>query len=188
MPKEDAMAGNRYDRGWMGGRGYGREYGARRGPPGRGRYDAGVRGGYDRGWNEEMAYGREPGMMGGGPGAFTPFGWDPMMRWSGWDPLMGFVPYQDTPQQWSYGLEGDYQRYEHDYYRGNTVGGYGGDYRRPSYGRDFGPPRGYDAQQRGVPPRQSPLYGRGGDRALREWARQRGYDVEHIIRPRLPRR
>jgi hypothetical protein len=39
-----------------------------------------------------------------------------------------------------------------------------------------------------VPPRQSPLYGRGGDRALREWARQRGYDVEHTIRPRLPRR
>ena len=42
------MAGNRYDRGWMAGRGYGREYGAWRGPPGRGgRYDAGMRGGYD---------------------------------------------------------------------------------------------------------------------------------------------
>ena len=182
------MAGNRYDRGWMGGGGYGREYGAHRGPPRRERYDAGMRGGYDRGWNEAMAYGRGPGMMGGGPGAFTPFGWDPMMRWSGWDPLMGFVPYQDTPHEWSYGLADDYRRYEHDYYRGNTVGGYGAEYRRSSYGRDFGPPRGYDAQKRSVPPRQSPLYGRGGDRALREWARRRGYDVEHTIRPRLPRR
>jgi hypothetical protein len=182
------MAGNRYDRGWMGGRGFGREYGARRGQPGRGRYDAGMRGGYDRGWNQAMAYGREPGMM-ARPGAFTPFGWDPMMRWSGWDPLMGFVPYQDTPREWSYGLAEDYRRYEHDYYRGNTAHAYGGDYRRPGYGRDFGPPRGYDReQQRGVPPRQSPLYGRGGDRALREWARQRGYDVEHTIQPRLPRR
>jgi hypothetical protein len=183
------MAGNRYDGGWMGGRGYGREYGARRGPPGRGgRYDAGMRGGYDRGWSEEMGYGRQPMMFGGGPGVFTPFGWDPMMRWSGWDPLMGFVPYQDTPRQWSYGLEADNQRYEHDYYRGNTAGGYGADYRRARYGRDFGHPRGYDRDHRAVPPRQSPLYGQGGDRALREWARQRGYDVEHTIRPRLPRR
>lgn len=181
------MAG-RYDRGWMGGRGYGREYGARRGPPPRGgRYDAGERGGYERGWSDEVAYGREPGMM-GGPGAFTPFGWDPMMRWSGWDPLMGFVPYQDTPRQWSYGLADDYRRYEHDYYRGSTAGGYGADYRRPRYGRDFGPARGYDRDARGVPPRQSPLYGQGGDRAVREWARQHGYDVEHTIRPRLPRR
>jgi hypothetical protein len=182
------MAGNRYDRGWTGGRGYGREYGARRGQPGRGdRYDAGMRGGYDRGWNEGMAYGREPGMM-GWPGAFTPFSWDPMMRWSGWDPLMGFVPYQDTPRQWSYGLAEDYRRYDHDYYRGNTAGGYGRDYAHQGYGRDYGPARGYDREQRGVAPRQSPLYGRGGDRALREWARQRGYDVEHTIRPRLPRR
>lgn len=170
------MAGNRYDRGWMGGRGHGREYGGR---PGRGRYDAGVRGGYDRGWTEDVGYGREPGMM-GGPGAFAPFGWDPMMRWSGWDPLMGFVPYQDTPRQWSYGLADDYTRYDHEYYRGNTAGG---------YGRDYHPTRGYDRDPpQGTPPRQSPLYGRGGDRAVREWARSRGYDVEHTIRPRLPRR
>lgn len=188
------MAGNRYDRGWMAGRGYGREY---RGGTPRGRYDAGMRRGYDRGWNEDVAYGREQGMGGAGPGAFTPFGWDPMMRWSGWDPMMGFVPYQDTPREWSYGLADDYRRYEHDYYRGNTVGGYGRDYRgggyggeyRPArYGRDSGPPRGYD-RDHGMPPRQSPLYGRGGDRAVREWARSRGYDVEHTIRPRLgPRR
>ena len=169
------MAGNRYDRGWTGGRGYGRDYGARGGPVGGGgRYDAGMRGGYDRGWTESMAYGREPGRMGGAPGVFTPFGWDPMMRWSGWDPLMGFIPYQDSPQAWSYGLAEDYRRYGHDYYRGNTTGGYGADYRGPGYGR--------------VPPRESPLYGRGGDRAVREWARRRGYDVEHTIRPRLPRR
>lgn len=186
------MAGNRYDREGMGGRGYGREYGARGRPLPRGRYDAGMRGGYDRGWNEDVAYGREQGMMGAGPGAFTPFGWDPMMRWSGWDPLMGFIPYQDTPREWSYGLAQDYERYDHEFYRGNTVGGsgrgYGRDYRGGGYGRDFGPARGYDRHPQGLPPRQSPLYGRGGDRAVREWAQRRGYDVEHTIRPRLPRR
>jgi hypothetical protein len=193
------MAGDRYDRGWRG-RGYGREYGARPGPRG---------GRYDRGWTGEMAYGREPAPM-QGPGMFSPFGWDPMMRWAGWDPLMGFVPYQDAPQQWSYGLEGDYQRYEHDYYRGNTTGGYGRDYPRAGgygrdfggprrygrdfgptggYGRDFGGPRGYDREQHAVPPRQSPTYGRGGDHALQQWARERGYDVQRIIRPRPgPRR
>jgi hypothetical protein len=172
------MRGNGYDRGWMRARGYGGDYGARRGPvqgrangPGGGRYDAGMRGRYDQGWTEAIAYGREPGMM-GGPGMFTPFGWDPMMRWTGWDPVMGFVPYQDTPREWSYGLSEDNRRYEHDYYRGNVAHRYGGDY---------GAPR--------VPPRQSPLYGRGGDRAVREWARGRGYDVEYTIQPRLgPRR
>jgi hypothetical protein len=179
------MGNNRYDRGWKG-RGYGREYGVRPGH-GRGRYDAGMRAGYDQGWTDEMAYGREPAPM-RRPGTFSPFGWDPMMRWAGWDPLMGFVPYQDSPQQWSYGLADDYRRYEHDYYRGNTTGGYGRDYGRPGgYGRDFGP-RGYDREQR-VPPRQSPLYGRGGDRAVQQWARERGYGVEHTIRPRPgPRR
>lgn len=183
------MAGYRYDRGWTG-RGYGRDFG----PPRRGRYDAGMR--YDREWTDEMAFGREPAPM-QRPGTFSPFGWDPMMRWAGWDPLMGFVPYQDAPRQWSYGLEGDYQRYEHDYYRGNTTGGYGRDFRRAGgygrdygargYGRDFG--GGYDRGLDRVPPRQSPTYGRGGDRALRQWARERGYDVERTIRPRLgPRR
>ncbi len=176
------MAGNRYDRGGMGGRGYGGEYGARRGPmPPRGRYNAGIRGGYDRGWTGGMAYGREPGMTMERAGMFTPFGWDPMMRWSGWDPLMGFVPYQDTPREWSYGLAEDSRRYEHDYFRGgNTARGYGRDFGRPRYDRDH---------HGGVPPWQSPLYGRGGDRAVREWARRRGYDVEHTIQPRLgPRR
>ena len=175
------MAGNRYDRGWMGGGRYGRDQ--RRMPPPRRGYDAGMRGGYDRGWTEEMAFGREPGMP-ARPGMFTPFGWDPMMRWSGWDPLMGFVPYQDAPREWSNGLAEDYRRYDHDFYRGNVAHRYGGDY---GYGRDFRNGGGYD-RDHGLPPRQSPLYGRGGDRALREWARQRGYDVEHTIRPRLPRR
>jgi hypothetical protein len=183
------MAGNRYDSGWRGGRGYGREYGTPRASgPQRGRYDAGMRGRYDagmrprddRGWTEPMAYGREAGMGMAHPGMFTPFGWDPMMRWSGWDPMMGFVPYQDTPRQWSYGLAEDARRYEHDFYRGNTARAYGRDYSRPRYDGDH---------HGALPPRQSPLYGRGGDRAVREWARQRGYDVEHIIQPRLgPRR
>lgn len=185
------MQGNRYDRGWMPPRGYGREFGARGGPVRRGghtgngrRYDAGVRGGYDRGWTEAMAYGREPGLGTNGPGMFTPFGWDPMLRWSGWDPLMGFVPYQDAPREWSYGLAEDYRRYDHDFYRGNVAHRYGGDFR---YGRDYD--RGHGPREGRVPPRQSPLYGRGGDRAVREWARSRGYDVEFTIQPRLgPRR
>ena len=156
------MAGSRYDRGWMGGRGYGREYGARRGRYDAGmrggRYDAGMRGGYDQGWTEDVAYGREPGMPMRQPGTFTPFGWDPMMRWAGWDPLMGFVPYQDSPREWSYGLEGDYTRYDHEYYRGNSTGGYGRDYRRPG---------GYDRPMRSdPPPRREPFFGR--------W---RGYDA-----------
>lgn len=33
-------------------------------------------------------------------------------------------------------------------------------------------------------PRESPLYGRGGDRGLRRWAERYGYDVEFTIRPR----
>ena len=175
------MQGNRYDRGWTQGRRYGREFGGRQGPVhGRGRgYDAGMRGGYDRGWSEEMAYGRQTGMgMMNGPGMFTPFGWDPMLRWAGWDPLAGFVPYQDSPREWSYGLAEDGRRYGHDDYRGNVAHRYGGD-----YGRGYHPP-----QQR-MPPRQSPLYGQGGDRALREWAASRGYDVGYTIQPRLgPRR
>jgi hypothetical protein len=183
------MAGNRYGRDWTPDRGYGRDFAGRRGPvrghgAGNGRYDAGMRG-YDRGWSPEVAYGREPGGAMGmnGPGMFTPFGWDPMLRWAGWDPLAGFVPYQDSPREWSYGLAEDYRRYDHDFYRGNVAHRYGGDYARGGYGRDYGPagPR--------TPPRQSPLYGRGGDRALRQWARERGYDVDYTIQPRLgPRR
>ncbi|HEU0302030.1 MAG TPA: hypothetical protein VFR37_21420 [Longimicrobium sp.] len=162
------MRRNRYDEARMRApydRGYGRPMGSR------GRYDAQQRGGYDRGWRQAVAYGREPGAT--LPGMFTPFAWDPMMRWSGWDPMLGFVPYQDTPREWSYGLAGDARRYDHPYYRGGGEG----------YGRDYAPRRGYEGDYR-VPPRQSPLYGRGGDRAVREWARSRGYDVEHTIRPR----
>jgi len=40
-----------------------------------------------------------------------------------------------------------------------------------------------------TPPRESSTYGRGGDRALREWAGRNGYDVEYSIAPRRgPRR
>lgn len=181
------MQGNRYDRGWAQGRRYGNDFGGRQGPgssrgygrPLRGGYDQQMRGGYDHGWTEAMAYGRHPGMgMMNGPGMFTPFGWDPMLRWAGWDPLAGYVPYQDSPREWAYGLPED-GRYDHEYYRGNVAHRrYGGDYGRGEYGRDYR-----------VPPRQSPLYGRGGDRALREWAASRGYDVGYTIQPRLgPRR
>jgi hypothetical protein len=179
------MPGNRYDRGWTPDPRYGRDFGGRRGPvqgrgPENGRYDAGMRGGYDRGWSQEVAYGREPGIGMGlnGAGMFTPFGWDPMLRWSGWDPLTGFVPYQDAPRRWSYGLAEDYRRYDHELHRGGTAHRYGGDYGRPRH-----------PSEHRVPPRQSPLYGRGGDRALREWAAERGYSLDYTIQPRPgPRR
>lgn len=156
------MRRNRYDE-WRMRAGYDRGYG--RPMRGRGRYDAEQRGGgYDRGgWGEAMAYGREPGAT--VPGMFTPFGWDPMMRWSGWDPLLGFVPYQDTPRNWSYGLAEDARRYDHPYYRGGGQG----------YGREYGPPRGYGQDYR-AQPRQRPPYGRG-------------YDAEQTFPPRRgPRR
>ena len=53
------------------------------------------------------------------------------------------------------------------------------------YGYAAGPR--YDRAFR-TPPRQSPAYGRGGDRALRAWAERYGYDVEFSIPPRPSRR
>ncbi len=44
---------------------------------------------------------------------------------------------------------------------------------------------------RGVPPkrpRESPAYGQGGDRELRRWARDHGYDIEYTVYPRDNRR
>ncbi|MEW5930082.1 MAG: hypothetical protein AB1941_21715 [Gemmatimonadota bacterium] len=53
------------------------------------------------------------------------------------------------------------------------------------------PPRGYPAdgldRERRVPPEESPAYGRGGDRMVRQWARRYGYDFEYRIPPRGPR-
>lgn len=43
-------------------------------------------------------------------------------------------------------------------------------------GRDYGPPR--------RRPEESPTYGRGGDRAVRQWGQRYGYDMEYTIRPR----
>lgn len=37
------------------------------------------------------------------------------------------------------------------------------------------------------PPEASPAYGRGGDRAVREWAARRGYDASYPIQPRFER-
>jgi hypothetical protein len=42
--------------------------------------------------------------------------------------------------------------------------------------------------RRAVPPRQSPLFGRSGDDAVRRWAERYGYDFELTVRPRPPRR
>jgi hypothetical protein len=36
-------------------------------------------------------------------------------------------------------------------------------------------------------PRESPYYGRAADRAIRQWARRRGYDTDIVLRPRRPR-
>jgi hypothetical protein len=181
-------------------------------------YDAGY--GRERGWSQDVAYGRAEGMGGSGPGTFMPLGWDPMMRWAGWDPLAGFVPYQDAPPEWGYGLQDDV-RYDHEYYRG-ARGGYGPDYYRGprrgsaydrdvrfarggAYDRDVRPRGGYDRDvrlarggydrdvrggggydrgMRAMPPRSSPTYGRGGDRAVREWAARQGFEVEGTIQPR----
>jgi hypothetical protein len=55
------------------------------------------------------------------------------------------------------------------------------------WGGDMGfvPPRRMEEERpRRIPPRESPMYGRGGDRAVRQWAERYGYDVEHTIRPR----
>lgn len=49
----------------------------------------------------------------------------------------------------------------------------------PGYGTPMRPPR---------RPEDSPAYGRGGDRELRRWASERGYDVGYTIYPRGPRR
>ena len=155
------MDGSRYHPEWTPARYYDNGY-VRLPQPMRGRprgYDAGMRGRGDRDWTEEMAYGRETGMGLNGPGMFTPFGWDPMLRWSGWDPLMGYVPYQDTPRQWSYGLAEDYERPDHDFYRGNVAHRYGrdyGGYDRPYRSRGGRmPPRGYGADY-GFGPRRGP--------------------------------
>lgn len=51
--------------------------------------------------------------------------------------------------------------------------GYGG------YGRELGPPR--------RRPDQSPTYGRGGDEAVRRYAREHGYDAGYAITPRSAR-
>lgn len=51
------------------------------------------------------------------------------------------------------------------------------------YGADVGFPR-----PRREPPRESPTYGRGGDRALQRWSRRHGYDAGYRIAPRLPPR
>ncbi len=154
------MHGNRYGRGWMEGRGYGRDSSSRRGPvrghgPARRRgYDAEMRGPYDRGWTQDVAYGRAPGLP-NGPGMFTPFGWDPMLRWSGWDPMLGFVPYQDTPREGSYRLAGDDRRYGHDFYRENAAYAYDGEFRRGPEPDPRPPRRGYDAGY-AHPPRRGP--------------------------------
>jgi hypothetical protein len=53
----------------------------------------------------------------------------------------------------------------------------GGPYRAsPQYGFD------YERQFR-RPPEQSPTFGRGGDREVRRWAREHGYDEGFEIRP-----
>ena len=65
--------------------------------------------------------------------------------------------------------------------RGRTMGAgwYGG----ASYGR--GVRAGYGVEYREpLPPRQSPAYGRAGDREVRGWAQRHGYDASYEIQPR----
>jgi hypothetical protein len=93
----------------------------------------------------------------------------------------------DREREWSGGPSHRYwdtRDYGADYtdrgWTGASWGGYagGGAYGRgvrAGYGREYREP---------VAPRQSPAYGRGGDRAAREWARQHGYDASMTIQPR----
>lgn len=57
----------------------------------------------------------------------------------------------------------------------------------PAYG-DFGAYAPPPPQPPRRPPRESPAYGRGGDREVRRWAREHGYDVEYAVYPRENRR
>jgi hypothetical protein len=54
------------------------------------------------------------------------------------------------------------------------------------YGPPFAP--GWDDRRPPRRPEDSPAYGRGGDRELRRWAREHGYDVEYTVYPRGYRR
>lgn len=181
------MNNHRYGRDFRGGYGgdYGRPY---RAGPRRGydagyarpsRYDAGysARSGYDAGYSAssgryDAGYAlRSPWLGEAGPEwpSFIPFGWNPMARWSGWDPGMGAAPRSPDPiARAAYG-EGGYAPRGHD--RGHRPPARG-------YGRDYG------GAPRRVDPRQSPTWGRGGDDAVREWARRHGYGMEFTIEPR----
>ena len=81
---------------------------------------------------------------------------------------------RDFPQRWiSRGGGRDFEPGWHEHMSWSRP--YGG----RQYGRDFG----YDWQFRRTPER-SPAYGRGGDREVRRWAREHGYDEGFEIRPR----
>lgn len=56
------------------------------------------------------------------------------------------------------------------------------------YGPPMGPPGAFVPERPPRRPEESPAYGLGGDRELRRWARERGYDVGYAIPPRDGRR
>ena len=95
-------------------------------------------------------------------------GYDPDFAFGGYPPgagpydATGWAPYAFTPFGWDPML---------------GWAGWGA-------GMGYVPPGGFREEPRPVPPRRSPMYGRGGDRALRRWAERYGYDFEYTIRPR----
>lgn len=89
------------------------------------------------------------------------------MAW--WDQYDG--PYYGMPYGPTWG-------YDPGFYAGYSPAGWP---YTPTYGWAPGPR--YDRPFR-TPPERSPTYGRGGDEAVRRWARSHGYDAEYEIQPR----
>lgn len=133
--------------------------------------DYGPRGGGPRGYGRD--YGRDFGARGGG--GYGPYGqgYGPSMGtgYGAYDP--GGPPYAYLPGGWdpTLGWGGWAQPVPYAGWMQGAGMGWGED----------------DPDPRPAPPRESGTYGRGGDRALRNWARRYGYDVEYEIRPRRRR-
>lgn len=151
-----------YGRGVEGHGRYGGDYG--RGFGGRDRYDREYRGGgggYDRGYRRGPGWDAGYGDVynrGYGTNDVEDFAYD----------ATGWAPFSMAPFAWDPML---------------GWAGWGAGTAYVPLGDPGRHPRDRDYDDR-VPPRQSPLYGRGGDRGLERWAQRYGYEFERTIRPR----
>lgn len=84
---------------------------------------------------------------------------------------------------YDYGYRGGYGEPRDDGYGGpGYYAGYGPGYGYTGWGTRVGPGARPDRGHRRRP-EESPAYGRGGDRAARNYARSRGYDVGYTVQP-----